>query len=122
MLLPGLWGCGHRADSGKLWDKKYSETGEQTLAGAPYRPMWSLIPTRDEFRAESEPGLTELHPSTARVSPSEHVVRSGETLSSIADKYYGDRSKWDDIYEANQGHLKSPDAIQVGMHLVIPGF
>jgi nucleoid-associated protein YgaU len=52
-----------------------------------------------------------------------HVVQSGETLSGLAKKYYGDpgREKWMAIYEANKEVIgDDPDMIQVGMELEIP--
>ncbi len=51
----------------------------------------------------------------------EHVVVSGETLASIADKSYGNRSNWKRIYEANKAIIGSnPSALKVGMRLTIP--
>jgi nucleoid-associated protein YgaU len=50
----------------------------------------------------------------------EHVVRKGETLTQIANKYYGDPNEWRRISRANSGQLKSPTAIQAGMKLRIP--
>lgn len=49
-----------------------------------------------------------------------HTVESGESLSKIAKKYYGDVSKYNAIYEANKGKLKSADLIHPGDELVIP--
>lgn len=49
-----------------------------------------------------------------------HVVRSGETLSGIAKKYYGDASLWPLIFEANRQELDSPDDIEAGMKLKVP--
>ena len=51
----------------------------------------------------------------------EHVVSSGETLASISDKAYGNRSNWKRIYEANKGVIGSdPSRLKVGMKLTIP--
>ncbi|MEO5928439.1 MAG: DUF4157 domain-containing protein [Candidatus Kapaibacterium sp.] len=49
-----------------------------------------------------------------------HTVMKGETLTSIAEKYYGDRNKWGEIFKANTGKIKDPDAIMPGMKLNIP--
>lgn len=35
----------------------------------------------------------------------EHVLKPGETLLSVAEKYYGDRSRWSVIYYANESAL-----------------
>ncbi|SRX56102.1 LysM peptidoglycan-binding domain-containing protein [Aequorivita sp. CIP111184] len=49
-----------------------------------------------------------------------HTVQSGESLSKIAKHYYGDANKYNAIYEANKGKLKSADLIHPGDELVIP--
>jgi nucleoid-associated protein YgaU len=49
-----------------------------------------------------------------------HEVVSGETLSKIAQRYYGDASLYPKIFEANKDTLKDPDKIRVGQKLRIP--
>jgi len=49
-----------------------------------------------------------------------HEVQSGESLSKIAKKYYGDPMKYMDIFEANKPMLSDPDQIYVGQTLRIP--
>lgn len=49
-----------------------------------------------------------------------HDVVSGDTLSAIAKKYYGDASKYHRIFEANRDQLSDPDKIKVGQRLRIP--
>ena len=49
-----------------------------------------------------------------------HRVVSGDTLSKIAKQYYGDVSKYPEIFEANQPMLKDPDKIYPGQVLRIP--
>lgn len=49
-----------------------------------------------------------------------HTVVSGETLSAIAKKYYGDANKYPEIFEANKPMLKHPDKIYPGQSLRIP--
>jgi nucleoid-associated protein YgaU len=49
-----------------------------------------------------------------------HRVVSGDTLSKIAKQYYGDISKYPEIFEANQPMLKDPDKIYPGQVLRIP--
>jgi nucleoid-associated protein YgaU len=47
-------------------------------------------------------------------------VKPGEYLYSIAKRVYGDASKWRLIYDANRDQLSNPDAVRVGMKLVVP--
>jgi nucleoid-associated protein YgaU len=49
-----------------------------------------------------------------------HTVREGDTLFSLARRYYGDGDRFADLYRANRGVLASPDALQPGTELVIP--
>jgi nucleoid-associated protein YgaU len=49
-----------------------------------------------------------------------HVVAKGDTLSKIAEEYYGDKMLYTKIFEANKGILKDPNKIQVGQKLRIP--
>ena len=49
-----------------------------------------------------------------------YTVKSGDTLSKIAKKKYGNSSLWKLIHEANKDRIKNPDLIQVGWELKIP--
>lgn len=50
-----------------------------------------------------------------------HTVAPGESLSSIANKYYGAEAKRTLIYEANRARIgNDPDRLQVGLVLAIP--
>lgn len=49
-----------------------------------------------------------------------HEVVKGDTLSKIAQQYYGDASLYTQIFEANKDTLKDPNLIRVGQKLRIP--
>ena len=49
-----------------------------------------------------------------------HVVVSGDTLSKIAQQYYGDPALYDKIFQANRDVLKDPNRIFPGQKLKIP--
>lgn len=49
-----------------------------------------------------------------------YVVQSGDSLSKIAKKFYGDANAWHRIFEANKDRIKNPDLIQPGWKLEIP--
>ncbi|MHC4712852.1 MAG: LysM peptidoglycan-binding domain-containing protein [Planctomycetota bacterium] len=53
--------------------------------------------------------------------PAVYKVERGDTLASIAQKYYGDSSQWRRIHEANRDKIDDfPDGWRTGMELVIP--
>ena len=53
-------------------------------------------------------------------APRTYEVRSGDSLSKIAKRVYGDAGKWRQIFNANTDTLKDPDKIYPGQNLRIP--
>ncbi|HEX5066562.1 MAG TPA: LysM peptidoglycan-binding domain-containing protein [Myxococcota bacterium] len=49
-----------------------------------------------------------------------YTVASGDSLSRIAKRYYGDANQWRKIFEANRDQLDDPDLIHPGQKLKIP--
>jgi len=49
-----------------------------------------------------------------------HVVEKGETLGSIAVKYYNNSKYWTNIWEANKNRIPDYNLIVVGNKLIIP--
>lgn len=49
-----------------------------------------------------------------------YVVQKGDTLSSIARKFYGDSKKWKTIWDANRGTVPNKDKLAPGTRLTIP--
>ncbi len=49
-----------------------------------------------------------------------HVVKPGESLSSIARAYYGKASRWSDILNANKTTINPNGRLAVGQKVVIP--
>lgn len=49
-----------------------------------------------------------------------HTVRSGDTLSGIAQEVYGRADRWQLIFQANRDKIDDPDRIFPGQVLVIP--
>jgi nucleoid-associated protein YgaU len=49
-----------------------------------------------------------------------HTVQAGDTLSAIADQFYGDPARFTTIFEANRNVLDDPDVIFPGQELRIP--
>lgn len=49
-----------------------------------------------------------------------HIVEPGDTLYSLAERYYGNGQKYNRILIANRNRLKDPRNLPVGMKLIIP--
>ena len=47
-------------------------------------------------------------------------IKRGETLASVAEKFYGDRNAWMVIYKANRSAIPNKDRLLVGTVLTIP--
>jgi nucleoid-associated protein YgaU/TPR repeat protein len=81
------------------------------------------LPTTNPSAAPSRPSATKAAPvaeQAAAPATRTHTVVTGDTLSTIAKRYYGSASRWTEIMEANKGTLRDPAALKVGMKLKIP--
>jgi len=50
-----------------------------------------------------------------------YTVQSGDTLGGISKRFYGNPSRYTEIFEANKPMLADPDKIYPGQNLRIPG-
>lgn len=65
-------------------------------------------------------GSEEDTSSSSNGSNGEYTVKSGDCLWSIAASYYGDGSRFEDIYNANKDKISDPNMIYTGQVLTIP--
>ncbi len=80
---------------------------------------------RDAAHARSTPEAAAVaaKPPGALASGSaakRHVVAEGETLFSLARRYYNDSAKFVELYQVNRGVLKTPEALSAGTVLIVP--
>jgi nucleoid-associated protein YgaU len=61
-------------------------------------------------------------PSPRALGPEQdYTVESGDTLATIAQKFYGEPTQWRRIYEANRSAIgDNPDQLKLGTQLKIP--
>ena len=52
--------------------------------------------------------------------PETYTVQAGDSLSSIAQRIYGDGNFWVDIWKLNQGQIADPNVIRPGQVLNLP--
>ena len=90
---------------------------------------------RSEGGSATDQPITEQQTETERVmeqrrgerggqdstSTRTYTVKSGDTLSDIAQSEMGDAKRWPELYEANKEAVgKNPDLIHPGLELRIP--
>lgn len=99
-----------------------TEPPPSTVVGPDEDSPISLAPAPTTSVRSSEPTLA------ARVTPTKptppggrrHLIVKGDTLYSLAQRYYGDRSRWRDIYAANRDVLPNENSLRMGMEIRIP--
>lgn len=88
---------------------------QQQPAATPRPTSQTPTPTA---RPQTQTPATASRPATGTYR--RHVIAKGDTLYSLAQRYYGNRSRWRDIYNANRDVMRSPDDYKIGMELKIP--
>ncbi len=112
-----------------FWKKKKPEPAVPTAS--PSKPDFSGVSSRTQSTAPpaspapSAPadfsGVTARVDTTAdKVGEQSYTVQSGDTLSHIAQRFYGKASAWNAIYQANRDQIDNPDLIRPGQVLRIP--
>jgi nucleoid-associated protein YgaU len=66
------------------------------------------------------PDFSNVQSGSSSTADKVYEVKSGDSLSKIAKREYGDASKWPQIFEANKDILKDPNKIFPGQKLKIP--
>ena len=61
-----------------------------------------------------------LHPGAAHHGSHHVTVRSGDTLSSISQREFGNATSWPALWWANRHSVHNPSMIQVGERLQVP--
>jgi nucleoid-associated protein YgaU len=88
---------------------------EDPVPDDPEKPDFSDVVSGSSSTAPS-PNSAESSAPTDRM----YVVQSGDSLSKIAKKFYGNANSWKRIFDANKDVVKNPDLIQPGWMLRIP--
>ena len=105
---------------------KALEEARRNLQQLPTAPLGNggVVVASSTSRETSAKSATEAKEAKtaapARTTPKQYAVQEGDTLSTIAKKFYGASSRWKDIYEANKNVLSSPKALKIGQTLSVP--
>jgi LysM repeat protein len=70
--------------------------------------------------AVTEQAQTDALVRSAQPAGRTYTVRPGDTLSSIAERYYHNPADWRWLYEANRSKISNPNQIYVGERLNVP--
>ena len=84
--------------------------GTQKASQAPGHPEQGFYSEKDKQQVKEQTPSQDIY-----------TVSSGDSLSKIAKKLYGDANAWTKIYEANKTTIgDNPDLIRPGQRFVIP--
>lgn len=97
---------------------------EEPLPFAPEPELGDAAGTTIELPTSApEPDLPfapEPMPTATATQERVHVVQKGDSLYSLAQRYYGNGKYWRVILEANGDVIEDPDALKLGWELTIP--
>jgi len=68
----------------------------------------------------SQSSIPEISEPAKGAAFEKYTVQKRDTLQKISNKFYGTTKKWNKIYQANLGILKSPNSIYPGQVINIP--
>jgi soluble lytic murein transglycosylase-like protein len=109
------------SQAGKLTKQAVTIAPAVAVAGAMFGMPFHVKPpasrTTPVERVELTSSIKKKPASPARV----YVVRAGDTLWSIAQRFYGNPLMWSHIYYANESQINNPNEIHEGQELTIPG-
>jgi nucleoid-associated protein YgaU len=93
----------------------------QSVAPTPIPPSASPVPSPAASPVVVVPASSPTPAPAAEVEGESHTVGEGETLATIAERYYEDSAAWRKIYDANKDTIgDNPDSIKIGQTLKIP--
>jgi nucleoid-associated protein YgaU len=102
-------------DNDKNDDKK-ANTRPTTPAPAPR----AEAPRADFSNVQGASATTAPADRATPASARTYTVKSGDSLSKIAQRELGDASKWNAIFDANRDKISDPDLIHPGQVLTMP--
>ena len=76
--------------------------------------------TKEKLMTEEMPDFSNVQGGSSSTATKIYEVVSGDSLSKIAKREYGNANEWNRIYEANRDILNDPNKIYPGQKLKIP--
>lgn len=96
-----------------------SSKNVQTPKGTQPVSKGADVTSRTPGQGFNSPG--DVNKTSAGPNQDVYTVQSGDSLSKIAKKHYGNANDWTKIYQANKSEIgDNPDLIRPGQRFVIP--
>ena len=107
-------------EKNQIWNalKGVHDWQKDVVADIKVRPATMRDPTPTRSAAAPAPHQTTAAPAAA--GGTTYTVVSGDTLSAISKKFYGNANDYMEIFNANRDQLTDPDKIKPGQVLKIP--
>jgi len=122
VLALGVIGCEQKREEAEL---PQIDPAELEASAPPPEPMPARTATYDTATPAVEvetpttpPPTTTAKPSTG--TPQTYTMQRGDTLYSLARRFYGDGKLWTRIADANKNKIRDVTDIAVGTVLTIP--
>jgi nucleoid-associated protein YgaU len=114
--------AGHELGSSKKWSE-IAKANEDVLHGSTALKVGMKLQIPGDAGGSATVASRDPAPSAgaAATGVREYVVKSGDTLWSIAKSEMGGESFLKDLRAANQDVLRGSDSLKIGMKLTIPG-
>ena len=123
---------GHLQNVNMEGDKLFvrAEVANEQIKNSIWNQIKSIDPSYSDLTADITINSSMPQPATATAaatasgassSTRTYTVKPGDTLSAIAQQFYGKASAYTKIFEANRDKLQDADHIRAGQELVIPG-
>ena len=99
-----------------------AEVANDDLKNEVWNAVKAVDPTYSDLHADIivNPSLTRSAQPSASQDQRKYTVQPGDTLSKIAQQFYGKANEYNKIFEANRDRLTDADHIKAGEELVIP--
>jgi nucleoid-associated protein YgaU len=106
-------------EKNQIWNalKTIPDWQKDVVADIKVRPSTMKDPTPSRAAA---PAGTSGTTGTTGTAATTYTVQSGDTLSAIAKKFFGNANDYMEIFNANRDQLTDPDKIKPGQVLKIP--
>ncbi len=98
-----------------------AQTAQETALPAPSAATTlPLVPSGAQRTVQGRAMIQTRETAEPTAGVRYHTVREGETLFTLAQRYYNDGDQFVEIYRRNRQVLRTPDVLPAGTVLIIP--